>query len=99
MAYTYRLAAFDGLQLPIYNPESDMGTGAAPTSYSQLPGGGFYDNYGRRRSAQGIRDIVYRGWIYNTSAAERRIEIDNLRAKIGLRGKLALEFEDGSIRW
>ena len=98
----YIIYAFDGLEIPFYlssGDEQDMGTGQALTSFAQLPGGGFFDNYGRRKSPQGIRPITKSGMVAADSAAEARAMLDTLRAKIGVRGKLTLLFDDGSMRW
>lgn len=98
---TYWINQFDGLELPLYIPagQSDnMGTGEALQAFTQIPGG-FFDNYGTRRSPQGIRPIVVNRMIIATSAANLQTQIDGLRGKIGVRGKLSANFPDDSIRW
>jgi hypothetical protein len=87
----YRIFAFDGIEIPDYNADHNMGTGAALTSFQQLPNG-FFDNYGTADSPQGIRPIVARGRILHDTAAEMRTTLDALRQKIGKRGQA-----DGAI--
>jgi hypothetical protein len=94
----YRIFAFDGIEIPDYDADHNMGTGAALTSFQQLPNG-FFDNYGTADSPQGIRPIVARGRILHDTAAEMRTTLDALRKKIGKRGKLTVQFDDGSLRW
>jgi hypothetical protein len=56
----YVISMFDGLALSPYiqrGDSQDIGTGAALTSFLQLPGGGYYDNYRDRISPQGIRPL------------------------------------------
>lgn len=99
MAYELRL--FDELVISPYlmpADQQDIGTGAALTSFMSLPGGGFYDNYRSRRSPQGIRPINKSGILWG-NAAELKAQIDAWRGKIGKRGKLTVQFDDGSMRW
>jgi hypothetical protein len=95
----YVVAAFDGIQLPTYNPVHNMGTGAAVTAFQQLPDGTYYDHFTTSISPQGIRPIRVKGMIYDTTAAAMKTAIDNLRKKLGTRGKLTIQFDDGSMRW
>lgn len=98
---TYRVRLFDGLPLPEYITRGDqqtMGSGSALTAFLQLPGGGYYDNYQHRKSPQGIRPISKSGLFYGT-AAELRAELLAWRAKIGVRGRLTVEFDDGLLLW
>lgn len=97
----YIVKLFDGLAVPEYirpGDSQDMGTGAALTSFLQLPGGGYYDNYRDRTSPQGIRPINKTGVLWGTDA-ELRAQVDSWRAKLGKRGRLTVEFDDGSMRW
>lgn len=94
----YRIYAFDGIEIPDYDADHNLGTGAALVSFQQLPNG-FYDNYGTADSPQGIRPIVARGKIVETTATSMLTELDALRKKIGKRGKLTLRFDDGTLRW
>lgn len=98
----YVIHQFDGLVVPKAIQQGDvqnMGTGAALSSFQQLPGGGFYDNYGSARSPQGIRPITKSGIIHATTAAGIVAELDALRLKLGVRGKLTIKMADGSMRW
>lgn len=98
----YVLYQFDGLEIPrtiLDGDDQNIGTGSALTAFSQLPGGGFFDHYGRRKSPQGIRPITKSGVVNAASASEARAQLDALRAKLGILGKLTAQFDDGSMRW
>ncbi len=98
----YVIYQFDGLVVPTAiqgGDEQNMGTGEALSSFQQLPGGGFYDNYGTAKSPQGIRPITKSGIIHATTAALLVAELDALRVKLGVRGKLTIRMDDGSLRW
>ena len=75
-----------------------MGTGSALTSFLQLPGGGWYDNYRSRKSPQGIRPITKSGIFWGTDA-----ELEELlfawRALLGTRAKLTIELDTGHKLW
>ncbi len=97
----YRIVAFDALPVPEYiraGDNQDMGTGSALTSFLPLPGGGFYDNYQDRKSPQGIRPLSKSGLFWGTDD-ELEAEINAWRAKIGVRGRLAVEWDNGALRW
>jgi hypothetical protein len=97
----YRIFAFDGIQLPEYVQDGNadnMGTGAALTSFQQISNG-FFDNYGSRRSPQGIRPITKTCVLYGVTQAALKANLDALRGKLGVRGKLSVLFDDGSMRW
>lgn len=97
----YRIYAFDGLALPEYVDDGgvdNLGTGAALTSFIQLPGG-YYDNYGNNRAPQGIRPITKTCVLYGSTQETLKNNLDALRAKLGKRGKLSVLFDDGSMRW
>ena len=96
---TVQAYLFEDVELPQFNALTNIGTGAALSNFQQLPGGGFFDNYGRADSPQGIRDLSYSCWIVSTDAATRKTTLDNLRKYIGHRGKLSVRYDDGSIRW
>lgn len=99
---SYRIRMFDTLVLPEERQRDDtqnMGTGSAMTSFSRLPGGGFYDNYGDRRRPQNIRPITKECLITGSTEADMLTNLDALRAKLGERGKLTVEYGDGSLRW
>lgn len=99
---SYRISAFDALELPhlrTLEQEHDMGTGAALTSFQQLPNGTFYDNYGSAKSPQGIRPLILQGWLVEETEAALRTALDALRKKLGVRGKLTVHFEDDRLRW
>ena len=98
----YKIHQFDGLVIPTAITSADsqnMGTGAALSSFQQLPGGGFFDNYGTGKSPQGIRPITKSGIIHAATAALLVAELDNLRLKLGVRGKLTIQMDDGTLRW
>lgn len=95
----YRIFAFDGIEIPEYNPNHNMGTGRANTSYQQLPGGTYYDNFGSSKASRGVRPIFVRGTSYAATEAALKASLDDLRKKIGVRGKLTMMFDDGELRW
>jgi hypothetical protein len=93
---------FDGLILPEYLPQggsNDIGSGDALTSFNQLPGGGFFDNYGSRVSPQNIRPITRNCLIWGDTADEMYEKFNAIRGKIGKRGKLSVMFDNGQIWW
>lgn len=92
---------FNGLEISPYlraGDSQDMGTGAALTSFLPLPGGGYYDNYRDLKSPQGIRPITKSGLFLGTQT-ELRQELQAWRAMLGVRGRLTIEFDDGTLRW
>lgn len=96
---TVQAYLFEDVELPPFNAFTNIGTGSALTNFQQLPGGGFFDNYGRADSPQGVRDVSYSCWILSTDAATRKTTLDNLRKYIGHRGRLSVIYDDGSLRW
>jgi hypothetical protein len=97
----YRIYAFDGLELTRFRTrqmQDNMGTGDALTSYMQLPGG-FFDHYGDTRSPQAIRPIVQEGELFADTTAELKDLLFALRSKIGVFGKLTIEFLDNTLYW
>lgn len=98
----YRIHNFDGLQLSEYLQDGDsqnMGTGEALTKFQQLPNGTFYDFYGSNQSPQGIRPIQKRCLLSADTSALLKTAMDNVRAKLGVRGKLTVQYDDGTLRW
>lgn len=98
---TYRVRQFNGVVVPEYITRGNvqnMGTGNALTSFLPLPGGGFYDNYRRKKSPQGIRPISKSG-VFWGDEDELEAELNVWRAMIGERGVLTLEYDNGALRW
>lgn len=99
---SYVLYAFDGLAIPTYLQDGDsqnIGTGNALTNFTQLAGGGFFDNYGDLTSPQAIQPITKSGVIWGDDAGDTKDILDAWRAKIGKRGRLSVLYDDGAIRW
>jgi hypothetical protein len=97
----YRIFAFDGLALTNFRTrqmEDNMGTGDALTSYMQLPGG-YYDHYGDYRSPQAVRPIVQEGELFGDDYEDLKDQLLALRSKIGVLGKLTIEFLDNTLYW
>ena len=97
----YVIQQFGNLIVPPYlhpGDGQDLGTGGALTSFLQLPGGGYYDNYQSHISPQGIRPISKSG-IFLGTPQELREQLDAWRAMLGRRAKLAVLFDDGALRW
>ena len=110
---SYQIYQFDGVALPLYNPEADHSTGAAGSTLRQSIGGVF-DTYGTRQrlpsSVQfGVRGIYAAGdgntllidhagnhivdhsgnrILVATAEQWLRLQVDALRAKIGVRGTI-----------
>lgn len=98
----YRVYMFDGLVLPELvdqNGGNDIGTGDAMTSFTQLPGGGFVDNYGQRVSPQNVRPVTRDCILVGNTLDELYDNFNALRGKIGKRGKLSVIFDNGQIWW
>lgn len=98
---SYIIKAFGNLIVPPYlrpGDSQDLGTGAALTSFLQLPGGGYYDNYQDKKSPQGIRPISKSGIFIGTDS-ELRTQLDAWRAMMGRRERLTIEYDDGALRW
>jgi hypothetical protein len=98
---SYTVVMFDGLAISPYlqrGDSQDIGTGASLSSFLPLPGGGYYDNYQSKRSPQGIRPINKSGVFWGTDA-ELRAELQAWRAKLGQRGRLTVEWDDGTLMW
>lgn len=98
----YRIYMFDGLILPELIDEgggNDIGTGDAMTSFTQLPGGGFFDNYGAGDSPQNIRPITRNCVLFGATTDELYANFTALRGKIGKRGRLTVAFDNGQMWW
>lgn len=68
------------------------------TAFLSLPGGGFYDNFGTRKSQQSIQTIR-KGGVLLGDAASLHTQLQAWRAKVGKRGRLTATWDDGSLRW
>lgn len=75
-----------------------MGTGRALSSFLQLPGGGWYNNYRGKKAPQGIRPVTKSGILYGT-AAQIQAQIDAWRALIGEFKKLTIRSFTGRLLW
>jgi len=98
----YKIYMFDGLILPEYLPQdgsNDIGSGDALTSFSQLPGGGFVDNYGQRVSPQNIRPVTRECVLWADTVDDLYAKFSAVRGKIGKRGKLIVMFDSGQLWW
>jgi len=98
---SYVIQSFGDLIVPPWlhaGDAQDIGTGGALTSFLQLPGGGYYDNYQSSISPQGIRPISKSG-VFLGTPTELRQQLDAWRAMLGHRAKLSVLFDDGALRW
>jgi hypothetical protein len=110
---SYQIYQFDGVALPLYNPETDHSTGAAGSTLRRSIGGVF-DTYGARQRLPdivpfGIRGIYAGGdgntllvdhsgnhildhsgnrILVATAAQWLRLQVDELRSRIGVRGTI-----------
>lgn len=98
---SYVLSLFGSKPVPIYIRQGDVqniGTGAALTSFQPLPGGGFYDNYRRSKSPQGIHPLSKSGVFWGTDQ-ELFDDLMEWRALLGTRDRIVIEFDNGSQLW
>lgn len=95
----YKLSLFGSLTLPQYEGANDVGAGQALASLVTLPGGGVFDSLGDGQAARGRRQIVKKGELVATSAANFRTQANALRAVLGKRDKLWREWDDGTDEW
>ena len=99
---SYIIHSFNELVIPPYLRRGDvqnLGTGSALVNFLPLPGGGFYDNYRSRKSPQGIRPITKSFMLYGNNASNMTAGMDQLRKRLGERGKLTVRYDDGQLRW
>jgi hypothetical protein len=97
----YKISEFDGLSLPEFLARGDtqsMGTGVAVADFVRMPGGGFWDNYGDSVSPRELDAITKRCALY-AGATSVRVQVEALRAKLGVRGVLEVLWHDGEVRW
>jgi len=98
----YQIVQFGEILIPDELQEGDeqnMGTGEALTSFQQVPGGVWFDNYGSERSPKGIQPITRSGIISADTVAGLVAEMDALRQNLGVRERLTIRLDDGSLRW
>jgi hypothetical protein len=98
----YRIDEFDDLALPEFLERGDiqnMGAGVAASDFVQMPGGGFYDNYGDDDSPRELAAITKQTVVYDTGGDSVRVQIEALRAKLSKRGRLEALWHDGVVRW
>lgn len=98
----YSINEFDGLALPEYVERGDtqnIGVGRASADFVQMPGGGFFDNYGDFDSPRELTPITKQCVIYDTGGDNVREQVDAFRAKLGVRGVLEALWHDGTTRW
>lgn len=98
----YSISEFDGVALPEYVERGDtqnIGVGRAATDYVQMPGGGFFDNYGDFDSPRELTAVTKQCVIYDTGGDSVRVQVDAIRAKLGVRGVLEALWHDGTTRW
>lgn len=76
----------------------NMGTGNALSSYLQLPGGGWYNNYRGRKTPQGIRPITKQGRLYGTNA-ENAEKVATFRSLLGVEDRLTIRWYTGALWW
>lgn len=78
--------------------QQNIGTGRALSSFLQLPGGGWYNNYRGKKAPQGIRPPTKSGIAYGTNQ-EILDYIDSWRALLGEFNKLTVQWFTGELRW
>lgn len=99
----FKIDTFDGDDLPQWLERSDtqsMGPASAAADFVQLPGGGFYDNYGDFDSPRLLSNITKQTVIYTTAGdGDVRTQVEAWRAKVGKRGVLEALWHDSQVRW
>src|SRR5690606_5561330 len=101
MTMAYRIYAFDGLQLSQYLQDGDeqsMGTGSAVSAYLRLPGG-WFNHFSGLRAPQGLRPITKKCLLVGDDDDDIQDQIATLRTKIGIEGKLTIEWSNGDLWW
>lgn len=93
------LERFDDVTLPLIEAQQDIGAIGTRTSYTNLPGGGGYDNYGNDQAPRGVYSLPASGELMGETQAEVLADADALRAKRGRRAKLYARVDDNSVRW
>lgn len=93
------LERFGTLELPLIEAQQDIGAIGTRTSYTNLPGGGGYDNYGSSQAPRGVYSLSASGELMGETQAEVLTQSDALRAKRGRRAKLYARVDDESVRW
>lgn len=76
----------------------DTGTGRALSSFLQLPGGGWYNNYRGKKAPKGIRPPTKQG-VFKGTHQEIQDQIDAWDALVGEFKKLTVRWYTGRLLW
>ena len=97
---SYIITAFDGLTLDEKcNGAEDVGGGEVAARCVTMAGGGLYDAWGGETAPRGLTTIAKKGDVVSTSAANFRTALNAIKAKIGKRGVLWRQWDDGTEEW
>lgn len=96
---SYWLSEFDGLTLPTQEPEIEVGTGGVQSVLLSLPAGGVFDPLGGSQAMREGEPVRGRFLLSASSASGLKTAFEALRAKIGVRGALYREWDDGTLEW
>ena len=98
----YRLTTFHGVTLPIYNPETTLGTPPINNAFIETASGSF-DSWGQQRSAYDFPyTLTYVSTILNkTDPVALRNQLDTLRSLVGVSSRLYRVADDNPsiIQW
>lgn len=97
----YQVVMFDGLPVTPYLTPSDVQditAGGTVTSFTQLPGGGHFNNFGNRKRPKNLTPIHKTGVLWG-DADEIHDQLSAWKVKEGTRGVLTVEWDDGALQW
>lgn len=96
---SYKIERFGTETLPVYNPESDIGSGTINFKVIGLQSGGIFDPLGNGQATVAEQSIVRRGTLHGEDG-EMLIEFQSLKALLGIRDKLYRRARaSGSVEW
>ncbi len=97
---SYILKQFDGVNLPLYDPDTPTGSGPAKRGAVRLGGGGHYDVYGSARAPLDLPyDLRYKATYVESSLAALETALSALRGRNRRRGRLIRELANGDTHW
>lgn len=83
-----RLVEFGTISIDLYEQSDSMGTGEAPASFFNMPGGGSIDNYGSATTYPGALQRSKGAVVVGSTAEITEQQLNQLKAARGTRAKL-----------
>lgn len=97
---SYILKLFDGVNLPLYDPDTPTGAGPSRRGAVRLGGGGHFDIYGSARAPLDLPyDLNYKATYAESSLAALETALSALRGRSRRRGRLIREMANGDTHW